>query len=289
VALVVAALGAASVPALLALRDAYKPLELAVFQSKALVKTPADVALTSTSVKLGRLEHTFRSSARKLETPQVKAGRFVPFLGGNLRAATASANSAANLANAAQLLIDHVTVRSISFRHATLAEADLDRLGDGLRGVQAAIKSARINVDAGGRTDLLIPELRNGVVDLREQLDAVDRRVRVSLDGATAAKRLLGYDRPRRYFVAVQNNAESRATGGYIGNYGILVAKGGHVERACSMRRRTIRVATRASTFRAVGPTSTCRRTSRRWRRSWPTSTSSTAVRRSTVSSPSTR
>jgi hypothetical protein len=67
------------------------------------------------------------------------------------------------------------------------------------------------------------------VADLRTQVRSVDHRITTTLEGTRVADSLLGYDRPRRFFVAVQNNAESRATGGYIANYGVLVADGGHI------------------------------------------------------------
>jgi hypothetical protein len=41
---------------------------------------------------------------------------------------------------------------------------------------------------------------------------------------------LLGSERPRRYFLAVQNPAEPRATGGLIGSWAVLRADGGRVE-----------------------------------------------------------
>ena len=40
--------------------------------------------------------------------------------------------------------------------------------------------------------------------------------------GARIAPRMLGLDRPQRYFVAFQNNAEARGTGGLPGAFGIL-------------------------------------------------------------------
>ncbi len=46
---------------------------------------------------------------------------------------------------------------------------------------------------------------------------------------AQAVPDVFGGHGTRRYFLAVQNSAELRATGGFIGNWGILVAKNGHV------------------------------------------------------------
>ena len=103
--------------------------------------------------------------------------------------------------------------------------------------LRAATSSAHVAADLAGSArlgstkdrELLVPQLRTGVADLRTQLQSVDRRVSTTLEGAQVAESSLGYDRPKRYFVAVQNNAESRATGGYIANYGILVADNGHI------------------------------------------------------------
>jgi len=45
---------------------------------------------------------------------------------------------------------------------------------------------------------------------------------RTAAEAARLAPALLGGQGRRRYLLLVQNNAESRATGGYIGNYGVL-------------------------------------------------------------------
>jgi hypothetical protein len=59
------------------------------------------------------------------------------------------------------------------------------------------------------------------------------RRLRPVVEGARVATvlvpDLIGSPAPKRFFLAVQNNAESRASGGLIGAYGILRASGGRV------------------------------------------------------------
>ncbi|HUR77924.1 MAG TPA: DUF4012 domain-containing protein [Acidimicrobiales bacterium] len=227
-----AVLAAAAVPALLALRDVYRPLNRAVATSRGLVGADPTDDLATTASKLTAVEASFRSSARKLRSPLTTGGRLVPFLGSNLRAASVSATSAADLSQAARQLLAQINVGSISVNNATVQQRDLDNLADSLRNTQFVINRSQDDIQAGGATDLLVPQLRDGVRDLRHQLGAVGERIDTSLDGTVAAKRLLGFDRPRRYFVAVQNTAESRATGGYIANYGILVADKGRVSLA---------------------------------------------------------
>lgn len=69
----------------------------------------------------------------------------------------------------------------------------------------------------------------------RDALEAQVDRLAGSLTSADAALRLapgmLGQDGPRRYFLAVQNNAEARGTGGIIGAYAVLRADRGRVTR----------------------------------------------------------
>ncbi|MEY2427077.1 MAG: hypothetical protein QOI61_2649, partial [Actinomycetota bacterium] len=222
-------LALAAIPASAALLDVYKPIRETVRTSRDLVKATPKGGLESASVRLAGIEKAFRSSERRLDSTSVAAGKFVPFLGVNLRAATSSTQVAAELAASARRLVDQINVKSVAMKNRTVPRAELDRLVGGLEAVQGDVRRAQSRVVTGSALDLLVPQLRDGVEDLDRQVRAVGRRVSSTLDGTVTATRLLGYDRPRRYFVAVQNNAESRATGGYIANYGILVADDGHV------------------------------------------------------------
>jgi hypothetical protein len=69
--------------------------------------------------------------------------------------------------------------------------------------------------------------VRHAVERLGSELDRADHDAAAAHDAATVAPFLLGVDGSKRYFLAVQNNAEARATGGFIGNYGEVVAEGG--------------------------------------------------------------
>jgi hypothetical protein len=218
----------AALPAVGAMLDVSRPIHRAVTTSRGLVNADA-AQLTDTSARLTELQKTFGESAGRLDEPLVQIGRMVPFLSANLRAANASTHVAADLAGSARQLIDNVNVNAAAMRNATVERSSLSSLTTGLRRVQADVRSASHRLGGSGDDELLVPELRDGVADLRTQVRSVSHRVATTVDGARVADRLLGYDRPRKYFIAVQNNAESRATGGYIANYGILVADKGHV------------------------------------------------------------
>jgi hypothetical protein len=222
-------LAVAAVPAARALLAERSRLQTAVHTSRDLVRTRPRRGLESVSADLASIETTFRASHRRLSTKAVRAGSVVPFLGANLRAAESSADVAADLAASARRLVDEITVKNVAMRNGKVERADLERLDRGLQVVLVDLKLAIRRMHSAEADELLVPELRDGVHDLVRQVHSVTRRAETSLEGTRAAIQLLGFDRPRRYFVAVQNNAESRATGGYIANYGILAAVNGSV------------------------------------------------------------
>ncbi|PIZ36777.1 DUF4012 domain-containing protein, partial [Candidatus Aquicultor secundus] len=68
----------------------------------------------------------------------------------------------------------------------------------------------------------LIPSIDKAREELGKQLPKlrdITTNMKLALDVLPG---VLGSQTPRRYFLAIQNNAELRATGGLIGNYGII-------------------------------------------------------------------
>lgn len=83
----------------------------------------------------------------------------------------------------------------------------------------------------------LSPHERRGVVgpvrraarDLRAQAETLARTLHGAREGIELAPALLGTDRTRRYFVLIQQNSESRGTGGLPGGFAILTATNGRL------------------------------------------------------------
>lgn len=221
--------GVVSVPAALALIDTYKPMTRTVAESRGLVRADPRGGLETAGARLAPVQKQFEGYANRFESPTVAVARFVPFVGANVRATAVAARSAANLAASARLILDRANVRAVSPRGGVVDRQALRNLHGGLRTVQDVVGESRNNLRAGGNFDLLVPPLRRGVNDLLSQLTAVKQRVDVSVRGTLVAEDMLGYEKPRRFFVAMQNNAESRATGGYIANYGIVTMQNGGV------------------------------------------------------------
>ena len=101
-----------------------------------------------------------------------------------------------------------------------------------LTAAQAPLRSAAQSLDAARATLREAPSSRLGpLTSARAELTDELTRLHGIVGGARLAAdvlpALLGADGPRRYFVAIQNPAEPRATGGLIGAFAVLRAEGG--------------------------------------------------------------
>lgn len=152
----------------------------------------------------------------------------VPVVGQHAKALQVLASAGADLATVgarAAREADPSTLR------LTNGGFDLDALAEVRSPVEAALASldrSRDRLDDADSPWLVAP-----VADRVEELSGRVRSASASTRTAALALRnapaLLGADGPRRYFLAVQTPAESRAGGGFLGNFGELVADDGRI------------------------------------------------------------
>lgn len=174
-------------------------------------------------------EHT--GKARSItRDPVWRAGSRLPFVRLPIRTSTGVAVAADRLAR--EVLPELVTAADLlgGRRRTVGTRVDLAPFRDAgppLARASAALNDvesdlAALRVSGVGRVD-------EGRADALRRV----RRLRPVVDGAHVATvlvpDLLGSPSPKRFFLAVQNNAESRASGGLVGAYGILRASGGRL------------------------------------------------------------
>ncbi len=75
--------------------------------------------------------------------------------------------------------------------------------------------------------DNLIPPIKRACDELGKQLPRLRKVTTNTKEAFDLLPEILGAKGKRRYFLAIQNNAELRATGGLIGNYGIISVENG--------------------------------------------------------------
>jgi hypothetical protein len=78
--------------------------------------------------------------------------------------------------------------------------------------------------------EAVVEPVREAQQELTVRADEVGRLLGGAADALEMAPALLGEDRPRRYFVMVQQAAESRGTGGLLGGFAVLEAAGGRLQ-----------------------------------------------------------
>ena len=85
----------------------------------------------------------------------------------------------------------------------------------------------------------LAAPVREAVDKVHTQLARADREAQHAAVAAELAPAIFGGEGPRTYLLVVQNNAESRATGGFIGSYGLITAQDGKLDVGDLLRTTT--------------------------------------------------
>jgi UDP-GlcNAc:undecaprenyl-phosphate GlcNAc-1-phosphate transferase len=173
---------------------------------------------------------SFSSARRRLSAPGVSAGRVIPVLAVNLRAASDLATIGLQLSRSGQELVSGADVNIFLLQHGTVPVDSMARLAPRLRELGRQLASASDEVQRIPRT-LLLPPIRRAVDQLDAKLAVTARQTQQSADAAAILPHMLGSTGSRRYLLAIQNNAEARATGGFIGNFGELLAQSGQVSQ----------------------------------------------------------
>lgn len=154
----------------------------------------------------------------------------IPSVGANFRAASEVTTSAYDVV--------HLGAAPLAEAFQTLEWKNLLPDGDGvdlsaLAAAQPRISSAahavresseRLNnIDA----ETLLPEISQPLRVSREKLDTLRGHLDAAADAAAITPAMLGADAPRHYLFMIQNNAESRASGGIPGALAVADVDGG--------------------------------------------------------------
>lgn len=164
--------------------------------------------------------------------PLLRAAALLPYVGDDLRAVRTATEVVDGLAHD---VLPRLVDTSAALRPAALrpegdriALAPLLEARPALVAASSAASTAADRLD-GVRLEGLLGPVRNGVLDAQRSVRDLAALTR---DGAHAARLLppmLGGEGRRRYFLAFQNNAEARGTGGLLGAYGVLEAERGRL------------------------------------------------------------
>lgn len=118
---------------------------------------------------------------------------------------------------------------------ATLSAKEKNQVLESIYNAKPALEEAKQSIDKAVAfvdaipSDGLLKKISDVVVPLKEQVP----QLQTGLDQAISVSRILpvvaGYPDKKTYLFLLQNNAELRPTGGFIGTYGILKIKDGEI------------------------------------------------------------
>lgn len=163
--------------------------------------------------------------------PLWRAGEHLPWLGDDLRAVRVVAASADRLVDDVASPLLNAAAGAPTVRGGT-GGAHLKVLRDSAPTLRAAANAAdavHADVTALDTTGLL-PAVAEAVSVLGTQAEELASTTELGADTAGALPGLLGVDGPRQYFLAFQNPAEARGTGGLVGVFGVLRVDDGRME-----------------------------------------------------------
>ncbi|BAS10600.1 hypothetical protein AHiyo4_40220 [Arthrobacter sp. Hiyo4] len=101
---------------------------------------------------------------------------------------------------------------------------DLEPLEAASPSISAAAQTIRLSADRLGQIDTsnLVPQVADPLRSARDQLRGLSGALDAATDASNLAPGMLGAQTPRSYLLMIQNNAETRASGGIPGALAVL-------------------------------------------------------------------
>jgi hypothetical protein len=190
----------------------------------------------------------FVSARDALDSPWFAAALALPYVASNVRAARVLSEVGVDLASAGASVAAAADPDRLSVVDGRLPLAAVRSLVPRLARGAAALDRAAARL-RGLRAD---PYLAGPVRDVVDKVDRELVRARREVGNASLAASLasaiLGGRGDRSYLLVMQNPAEDRATGGFIGSYSVVTARDGQLSVG-----PVLRTATWNNTIRAVG------------------------------------
>ena len=225
----VVVVGALAVPAALAMLRAHATAAAGATELEDAVAAAHAGQLGPASSYLAEAQRDLARAQVDLDGPLVSAGLAYPVLSTNLRAARTLVGTGLALAGTGTRLVTANQGYRQWIRGGTVAVQALAYAGPGLRQA-AGVADRSSQAVAGLSRTYLVPVVASATDQLQQALGTARSELDAAAAAATYLPPLLGADGPRSYFLAVQNPTESRATGGLIGDWAIMVADDGHIQ-----------------------------------------------------------
>lgn len=216
-------------PAVLALVQSSKPARAGADAAANALKALDHGDAKTTAAQFQEARSKLADARDRLSGPLATAGLVVPGVSSNLRAARTLIDIGYDLAGQGALLANAYAADSVTVSDGTVPLDEIAKLAPLLDDADRVLARSQHRL-AAIDTGFVVAPLARAVDDARVQLAKQSKRSETVVQMAKILPAVLGADGPRRYFLAFQNNAELRGSGGFMGNWGELVADRGRVQ-----------------------------------------------------------
>jgi hypothetical protein len=222
----------AFIPATAAERELHSATRSLSAGRAALIQGGADEARTEFVAAAA----AFRRARAHTENPFFRVAGFLPFAGRTPDTVSAITEAGLLMTRAGQELVGGAErlpggLLSLVPRDGRIPLRTF-RMESGPLNRAAALLQQALRVVEAVPTGFLVPSVADARANLATDLADTAAAVTTAAALTRALPSFLGADEPRRYFVAAQNPAELRGTGGLIGAYSILTANRGRIHLA---------------------------------------------------------
>ena len=153
----------------------------------------------------------------------------VPVVSPQLRAMRVVANSGHDLGRVGAETADAADISRLQVADGAVPVDALAALQPPLQRAQTSLARADTAI-SGVRSPWLVAPIRRRLSVFLPKIQRARTDADVAAEAASVVPAFLGTNGPRRYFLAMQNPAESRAVGGVIGNFGEIEADHGKLK-----------------------------------------------------------
>lgn len=208
--------------------SAVGPLRRGLSVANAAVSVTQTAELEGTASQLATAGREFGGARQRLEAWWALPARAVPVVAQHWRVLHAAALSGDELAGAGRRALAGPGLNDV---HVTDGQVPLDTLAaiEPQAGAVAARVTAARRRLSSARSSWLVPPMLDKLDVELTRVAKVEKTTQVVHRALVVLPSLMGQGGPRRYFLAVQTPVESRAGGGFMGNFGEITADNGRL------------------------------------------------------------
>lgn len=187
---------------------------------------------TAAGLTVETLQMHTASARNAASDPLWRLASALPWFGTNFQAATEVAITADDVARLSATPL--VTVlQSMDWKSLTPSKGGVDvgPLNEASPAIVSAANAVQQSSERLSNIDStnLLPQISEPLQHARTELASLQTGLQAAADFATLAPAMLGTEHPRHYLLLVENNAESRATGGIPGALAVLSVNNGQL------------------------------------------------------------